>query len=141
MDKKYKIHKIKIGFSLKKFMYKNNSLYMEFVKKAHTIFKSSGHEVEISDRMVWIRYDYFQFIPINEINELIKEYAVLMNLKKKPLTLDFAIKNKYSPIDLIKYFNPNWSDDDCNEYLWNETCYPFSNEILIQDLNKTFLKK
>lgn len=55
------------------------------------------------------------------------------------LTLKYAIENKFTAIDCIKYFNPDWTDDHCDFYLWEFTCYPFSTEILIEQLNNKFL--
>lgn len=60
---------------------------------------------------------------------------------KAPLTIEYAIENKFTPIDCVKYFAPEMSDDDCDMYLWECTCYPFSVEIMINQLNEQFLKK
>lgn len=59
--------------------------------------------------------------------------------KKEPLTLEFIEKNKMSGIDCLKYFNPDWNDLECDYYLWEHTCFPFSTEILITQLNDKFL--
>ncbi len=55
------------------------------------------------------------------------------------LTLKYAIENKFTPIDCVKYFKPEWTDEECDFYLWEFTCYPFSTEILIEQLNNKFL--
>ena len=58
----------------------------------------------------------------------------------KPLTLEYAIKNHFSPIDCIKYFKPEWSDGQCEIYLWEFTSFPLSIESMINQLNKKFIK-
>jgi hypothetical protein len=58
----------------------------------------------------------------------------------KPLTIEYAIENKLSPTDCVKYFKPNWSEKECSHYLWENTCFPFSNEKMIESLNEQFLK-
>mgnify|MGYP003665744766 CR=1 FL=1 len=35
----------------------------------------------------------------------------------KKLTLEYTLENKLTPIDCIKYFNPEWSDEHCDFYL------------------------
>lgn len=57
-----------------------------------------------------------------------------------PLTLQHAIDNKFTAVDCIRYFKPDWSDEECDFYLWEFTYYPFSMEIMIEKLNKYFLK-
>lgn len=64
-----------------------------------------------------------------------------MGLKKidmeiKTLTTETAIKNKMSPIDCVKYFRPDWTDDQCDYYLWEETCFPMNTDIWISQLNE-----
>jgi hypothetical protein len=56
----------------------------------------------------------------------------------KALTLEHAIENKLTPIDLVKYFNPEWSNEECDYYLWEFTCFPFSIEDVIKQLNDKF---
>ena len=57
----------------------------------------------------------------------------------KKLTLEYALKNKFTPIDCVKYFNPKWTNELCDFYLWEETCFPLSTETLIKQLNNKFL--
>ncbi|HWY37098.1 MAG TPA: hypothetical protein VNY73_00970 [Bacteroidia bacterium] len=57
----------------------------------------------------------------------------------KPLTIEHAIENKFNNLGLVKYFNPSWSDEECDHYLWEHTCFPFSIEETIKQLNKAFL--
>lgn len=56
------------------------------------------------------------------------------------LTLDYVKDQNFNAIDMVKFFNPNWSTEDCDFYLWEMTCYPFSTEILIEQLNQHFVK-
>jgi len=58
----------------------------------------------------------------------------------KPLTIEYAIENKLSPLDCVKYFNPDWTDEQCEFHIWENTCFPFSNELMIESLNEQFLK-
>ena len=34
------------------------------------------------------------------------------------ITLEHALENKFTPIDCIKYFKPEWTDEECDFYLW-----------------------
>lgn len=54
---------------------------------------------------------------------------------KEPLTIDMVHANKMTPLDCVKYFRPEWSDQDCDHYLWNLTCYPFNVIRMIEQLN------
>lgn len=38
-----------------------------------------------------------------------------------PLTLEHATENKFTGIDCIKYFNPDWTDEQCDYYLWEKS--------------------
>ncbi len=58
-----------------------------------------------------------------------------------PLTLEYALENKFKPIDCVKYFKPDWTDAECDDFLWEHTCFPFSNESMINQLNEHFLTK
>jgi hypothetical protein len=39
------------------------------------------------------------------------------------LTIDMA--NKMPFIDWVKHFRPDWTDEQCDFYLWEHTCFPF----------------
>jgi hypothetical protein len=52
------------------------------------------------------------------------------------LTLAYAIENKFTAVDCVKYFKPNWTLEECSEYLVSFTCYPFDNKQMINQLNK-----
>jgi len=58
----------------------------------------------------------------------------------KKLTLKYALKNKMKGFELVKHFKPDWTDEECSNYLWENTCFPFSNKITIEQLNNQFLK-
>jgi len=59
-----------------------------------------------------------------------------------PLTLQHAIDNKFSYIDCVKHFKPEWTDEQCDHYLWETTAFPLNGaEELIIQLNYNFLKK
>ena len=53
----------------------------------------------------------------------------------KELTIEHVIENKLTPICCVKYFNPDWTDEQCDFYLWEFTCFPFSTEDMIKQLN------
>ncbi len=59
----------------------------------------------------------------------------------KPLTIEHAIENRFTAIDVIKYFKPDWSDNECDFYIWEFTCYPFSFEVMIEQLNNRFIQQ
>jgi len=58
----------------------------------------------------------------------------------KPLTIQHAIENKFTGIDCVRYFKPEWSDEECDYHLWSHTCFPFSTEVMIKQLNQHFIK-
>ena len=56
----------------------------------------------------------------------------------KPLTIEQA--NQISnPIELVKYFKPDWTDEECDYYLWEFTCFPFDLEETVKQLNEGLL--
>lgn len=58
----------------------------------------------------------------------------------EPLTVQYATDNNFTPIDCVKYFKPEWDDQQCDYYIWECTCFPFSTEEMIEQLNKEFLR-
>jgi len=56
------------------------------------------------------------------------------------LTLDYVIKNKFTGLDCVRYFKPNYSKKKCNFILWEMTCFPFCSEKMIEQLNELFIK-
>jgi hypothetical protein len=59
---------------------------------------------------------------------------------KEPLTLEYVVKHKMNHIDCVKYFKPDYSDFLCDMIIWECTCFPFSNEEMINQLNQMFIK-
>ena len=57
----------------------------------------------------------------------------------KKLTLRYAVENKFRGVDCVKYFDKNTSDKEADYILWEETCFPFSSEAMIKQLNNKFL--
>jgi hypothetical protein len=58
-----------------------------------------------------------------------------MNREVKPLVFKDVIRNEMTYFDSIRHFRPDWTDKECHDYLWNMTCYPFSSEMVISQLN------
>jgi hypothetical protein len=56
-----------------------------------------------------------------------------------PLTVQHAIDNQFRGIDLVKYFKPDLSDEECDYILWQKTCFPMSLKRTIEQLNEMFL--
>ena len=54
------------------------------------------------------------------------------------LTIEMAmdIANKTSYKDWVKHFRPEWTDEQCDFYLWEHTCFPFSFKDIIKQLNE-----
>ena len=59
----------------------------------------------------------------------------------KPLTTEYAKENNFTPLDCVKYFKPDWSDEACFDLLIEETSYPFDFERMITQLNNKFCIK
>jgi hypothetical protein len=57
----------------------------------------------------------------------------------KPLTIEEVIQSKMTPIEWVKYFNPEWTNEECDFYLWEQTCYPMDTQSVINQLNNKFL--
>lgn len=57
----------------------------------------------------------------------------------KPLTKKYVIENKLTPIGCVKYFKPKITKDEAEFILWEKTCFPFSTDEMIKQLNKRFL--
>ncbi len=50
------------------------------------------------------------------------------------LTIEMAKEMNY--IDLVKHFRPDWTDEECEFYLWEYTCFPFGFKDVIKQLNE-----
>jgi hypothetical protein len=57
------------------------------------------------------------------------------------LTLEHAVKNSFTALDCVRYFKPEFTDEQCDFILWEYTCYPFSIEGVIEQLNRKYLHK
>lgn len=55
-----------------------------------------------------------------------------------PLTYQYAIENDFTPMDCVRYFKPEASDQECDFILWEKTCFPASTETMIAQLNQYF---
>lgn len=55
------------------------------------------------------------------------------------LTKKYALENKFTPIDCVKYFKPEITDEEADFIIWEETCFPFSTDEMIKQLNDKFL--
>lgn len=69
-----------------------------------------------------------------EVKDFVDNYV--NSLIPVKLTLQHAIDNNFNGIDCIRFFRPNWTDEECDHYIWNLTCFPFSMESLIKQLNE-----
>jgi len=58
------------------------------------------------------------------------------------LTIDMAmdIANKTSYKDWVKHFRQDWSDEQCEFYIWEHTCFPLHFAETIKQLNEQLLK-
>jgi hypothetical protein len=50
------------------------------------------------------------------------------------LTIEQANQMPY--IDWVKHFKPDWTDEQCDFYLWEYTCFPFGFKDVIKQLNE-----
>lgn len=57
------------------------------------------------------------------------------------LTLEHAKEKDFRVIDCVKFFRPEWTDEQCKDYLWNKTCFPFDMEVMISQLNNQLGEK
>jgi len=55
--------------------------------------------------------------------------------KKEPLTLDMVKEKRMSAIDVIKYCKPDWTDEQCDEYICE---FIIHNLIIYGRLNEIF---
>jgi hypothetical protein len=60
-----------------------------------------------------------------------------MELKEK-LTIEKAIELKLSATKVVKFYFPDKSDEECDYILWEETCFPFSNEVMMEQIYKMY---
>lgn len=58
---------------------------------------------------------------------------------KEKLTIEKAIELKCSAAKVVKYYFPDKSDEECEFILWEETCFPFSNEVMLEQIYEKYL--
>ena len=39
-------------------------------------------------------------------------------------------------VEWVQHFRPEWSEDECVDYLWEHTCFPFGFKDVIKQLNE-----
>lgn len=37
-------------------------------------------------------------------------------------------------LQIVRYYFPNMTDTDIYTFIWNETCYPFSTEVMLDQI-------
>lgn len=61
------------------------------------------------------------------------------NKPKAKITIEKAISLRWSAIRVIQYYFPDKSDKECYFLLWAETCFPFSNEIMMEQIYQLYI--
>lgn len=61
------------------------------------------------------------------------------NKPKAKITIEKAISLRWSAIRVIQYYFPDKSDEECDYLLWAETCFPFSNEIMMEQIYQLYI--
>ncbi len=54
------------------------------------------------------------------------------------LTLEYVIKNNLTPLECVRFFDKDISEEEADFIIWEKTCFPFSNESFINQLNDIF---
>jgi len=57
----------------------------------------------------------------------------------KKLTLKYAIENKFTPCDCVKYYYPKATDEFCGFMLWERTCFPMDMKTTLNQLYKEYI--
>lgn len=60
---------------------------------------------------------------------------------KPNLTIDEVIAKKMTWIDCMIYYDPSVTEDQANNILWNQTCYPFCSEITLRQIKEYLTKE
>lgn len=55
------------------------------------------------------------------------------------LTFEKAKENKFNWVDCVRYYYPQYTDDECSFILWNRTCFPFDSDTTLKQLYELFL--
>ncbi len=59
---------------------------------------------------------------------------------KIALTLEYAIDRKLTVYGIVRYFEPDATDEECDFILWEKTCFPFDTGSMIKQLNALYIK-
>lgn len=59
---------------------------------------------------------------------------------KEELTFEKAKENKFTMIDVVKYYFPNYDDKTCDYIIWEKTCFPMSTDIAFRQIYEIYLK-
>jgi hypothetical protein len=57
------------------------------------------------------------------------------------LTEQEALENKFSGLDCVRYYFNGISDEEADFILWEKTCFPFSTEMMLNQLYAIYLEK
>lgn len=57
------------------------------------------------------------------------------------LTFEIARDKKFNWIACVKYYWPEMTDEDADSYLWNETCFPFSDEGTLKQMYNEYIRQ
>lgn len=58
---------------------------------------------------------------------------------KGKISIEKAIELKWSAVRVIQFYFPDKSDEECDYILWEETCFPFSNEVMLEQIYEKYL--
>lgn len=58
---------------------------------------------------------------------------------KEKLTIEKAIELRFSAVKVVKFYFPDKSDEECDFILWEETCFPFSNEVMMEQIYAMYI--
>lgn len=109
------------------------------IEQINDLGKSKWYEVVYFNGDEWKSYSHNETFKVLDW-KYCKDVFNDNDKQLQPLTLEYAIKNHFSPIDCIKYFKIEWTDEQCDIYLWEFTSFPLSIESMINQLNKKFIK-
>jgi hypothetical protein len=59
----------------------------------------------------------------------------------KPQLTHDEVDGKMTWTEVVRYYKPDATDDEVEYLLWNETCYPFSDESTLKQINRFFNSK
>jgi len=59
----------------------------------------------------------------------------------EPITIEYILENKLTPVQCVQYFKPEWTVEQCDFFVWEQTCFPFDTVSFIKQLNESFIGK